>query len=105
MDQSPARPAPEDVDQAGRGGRRWCHALRPFDSHEMMCSLRVAPSMVEGRLACIHALAQGHSPRARRGGMAGRRAGKPGSKGLPRASAPAIVGSRLRVEWPKRLGV
>ena len=42
MDQSPARPAPEDVDEARRGGRRWCRALRPFDG------LGVAPSMAGG---------------------------------------------------------
>lgn len=44
--------------------RRWL-ALRPFDSSASVNSLRVGPSIVEGRLACGHTLARGHSPGAR----------------------------------------
>ena len=76
--------AEEHVNEAGFGARRWCHAPR---------------------LACDHTLARGHSPWARAARRGRKQARQAESIGLPRASAPAIVSSRSRVEWRKRLGV
>ncbi len=76
----------------GRGAGRHWRTLAPLGAGAL-------------RLASKRALAQGHSPWARQNDEAGVGFGKHESSGLPRASSPASVSSRSRVEWRKRLGV